>query len=398
MWPSTFHTSIASLALRMVTVYSTIALLQMMSILPETKECPVCFAKLGPYKNSVNYNYFECKPCKRRVSLLHGTVLYNSNTKLREFVLLMYQFCENHRSYITVTRETCLPVEGYQNSKISSQTINKWFAYFRHLCVEDAKKNQMKIGAIGFIVEIDETMCGKLKFGLGDGTDRRRAWIFGGICRETGRCFMRLCPKNKRTKKALWPILQAHLEPGTTIYSDGWRAYRKLPTIGFKHRWVNHSRKGGCPYVDPDDRTLHTNGIEGMWGKFKRWLPQGGRYNLEQYMWLYQWVEEKKVNGTDPFWALVELVAADNNVETLEMLKNTAENADDTEAMPYNEEGEAEMQREADDKDSDAEDSDAEDSDEEDHEIFYFYDCVFCKEIFCQKEDLLTHINLCTSK
>ena len=35
----TYHASIASLALRMVTVYSTIALLQMMAILLENKEC-----------------------------------------------------------------------------------------------------------------------------------------------------------------------------------------------------------------------------------------------------------------------------------------------------------------------------------------------------------------------
>ncbi len=50
MRPATFHASIASLTLRMVTVASTIALLQLMTILPEKKSCPICYAELGPFK------------------------------------------------------------------------------------------------------------------------------------------------------------------------------------------------------------------------------------------------------------------------------------------------------------------------------------------------------------
>ena len=89
-------------------------------------------------------------------------------------------------------------------------------------------------------------------------------------------------------------------------------------------------------------------------------------------------------------------MAADNTVETLEMLKNTGENAIDTEAMPYNNVEEAEMQRQTEEEDA-AEDSDGEDSDEDDHKKLYFYDCTFCKDIFQQKEDLVSHMNLCSN-
>jgi hypothetical protein len=64
-----FHASIASLALRIMTVFATIALLQMMVILQERRECPGCFCELGPYKNNVNYNYFECRPCVTHMNL-----------------------------------------------------------------------------------------------------------------------------------------------------------------------------------------------------------------------------------------------------------------------------------------------------------------------------------------
>ena len=45
-----------------------------------------------------------------------------------------------------------------------------------------------------------------------------------------------------------------------------------------------------------------------------------------------------------------------------------------------------------------AQSSDDEDSDEEDHKKFYFFDCVYCKDIFRQKEDLISHLNLCSNK
>ena len=118
---------------------------------------------------------------------------------------------------------------------------------------------------------------------------------------------------NKRTRKALCPIIQANVAPATMLFTDRWRVYRRLPELGYGHRWVDHSKH----YVDPTDKNLHTNRIEGFWNKFKRWLPQAGNYNLEEYVYLFMWMEEQKLMGNDPFWALVALVVEDNSIETL---------------------------------------------------------------------------------
>jgi transposase len=385
--------SLAILALQCIDQNSTIKLLQTMKILGEVGYCQKCGQSVGGYINNGNYNYVHCRPCNSKTSILHNAVLSNSNTKLRTFIFLMYMFCNNHRTYETVQKETWIPVEGYKDTKVSSETINKWFTFYRHLCVEDAKRTVFKIGGENVIVEMDESMCGKLKFGLGDGRKRRRQWIFGGIDRSTGRIFMRVCPDNKRTKKALWPIIQAHVLPGSMLYTDGWRAYRKLPTLGYQHRWLDHSKY----YVHPDDPTLHTNGVEGLWGTFKRWLPQQGRYNLEEYMWLYMWVQEKKLNGEDPFWALVKLVEENNKIELLEKVTGNKAKEPDTEAAPYNAEEEEAYQREVEAEEED-QDSDAEDSDENDEEIYHYFDCVFCKNIFRAKDDLISHISMCDMK
>lgn len=153
-----------------------------------------------------------------------------------------------------------------------------------------------------------------MKYGKGDPTKRRGAWVFGGIERgEGGRAFMKVCPDNKRTKVALWPIIEENIAKGSAIYSDGLLTYRKLHEIGYTHRWVNHKEN----YVDPEDRTLHTNKIEGFWGCWKKWLPSSGPYNLEEYLYAYLWFHQKKMEGEDVFWCLVNLVAENNSVDVL---------------------------------------------------------------------------------
>ena len=96
--------------------------------------------------------------CKKKQSLLDNTVITNSNTKLHDFVLLMYQFCNSHQTYDTVVKESFLPQTGYKETHLSSNTMNKWFSYFRLLCMRAQKKVTSKIEGGGDIVEMDETM------------------------------------------------------------------------------------------------------------------------------------------------------------------------------------------------------------------------------------------------
>ena len=37
-------------------------------------------------------------------------------------------------------------------------------------------------------------------------------------------------------------LIQDYIRPGTVIYSDEWRAYSQLNTLGYEHRTVNHSK------------------------------------------------------------------------------------------------------------------------------------------------------------
>ena len=93
----------------------------------------------------------------------------------------------------------------------------------------------------------------------------------------------------RRDASTLLPIIQAHVLPGTTIYSDEWSAYNQvqgLPNVT-SHSTVNHS----LHFVDPVSG-VHTQNIESYWNcvkqKFKRMkgvhLQQLPSY-LDEYMW-----------------------------------------------------------------------------------------------------------------
>lgn len=64
--------------------------------------------------------------------------------------------------------------------------------------------------------------------------------------------------------KTLLPILQKHIAPGSTIVTDEHKGYTKLPSLGFTHKTVIHSK-----HVYSFNG-YHTNGIENFWSQLKR--------------------------------------------------------------------------------------------------------------------------------
>lgn len=114
------------------------------------------------------------------------------------------------------------------------------------------------------MVEIDETCLSKCKYERGR-IIRSNQWMFGGIERETKKSFLVLV--EKRDADSLLPIIQQYVLPGTTIFSDLWRAYGGIAGLpeGYQHLTVNHSEN----FVDPQTGA-HTQNVENMWMRFKK--------------------------------------------------------------------------------------------------------------------------------
>jgi IS1 family transposase len=63
-------------------------------------------------------------------------------------------------------------------------------------------------------------------------------------------------------------VITDNVHPGNKIITDQWRAYEaaltKMPH--YYHQTINHS----VNFVDPLDRSIHTQGVEGFWSQCKR--------------------------------------------------------------------------------------------------------------------------------
>jgi hypothetical protein len=145
------------------------------------------------------------------------------------------------RRHTTVNTEVDLQISNHA-------TIPGWFRRLRNVAVHVIYGfyNEM-IGGEGAVVEIDESKFGKRKLYslIGNlfaiiifrciicigkyerGYPRDGVWIFGGVERGTDRCF--LIPVKNRSAAVLIPEIQKYIRPGTTIISDCWKAYRRLP-------------------------------------------------------------------------------------------------------------------------------------------------------------------------
>lgn len=108
----------------------------------------------------------------------------------------------------------------------------------------------------------------------------------------------------RRDAATLLPIIQQHVRPGTTIWSDEWAAYRnvqQLPSVT-QHQTVNHS----IEFVNPATG-VQTQSIESYWNrvktKFKR-MKGVQETMLSSYLDEFMWRER---HGTSASSALNNL-------------------------------------------------------------------------------------------
>ena len=97
----------------------------------------------------------------------------------------------------------------------SFATIVDWYNFCREVCVTILKRDSEPIGGPGKVVEIDESRFGKRKYNRG-----RKVDVFGGIERDSRRCF--LVTVEDRSAETLIPI-KLYILSGTKIISDCWK-------------------------------------------------------------------------------------------------------------------------------------------------------------------------------
>ncbi|KAG0440766.1 hypothetical protein DMUE_1510 [Dictyocoela muelleri] len=140
--------------------------------------------------------------------------------------------------------------------------------------VSSILNNFCKIGGEGAIVEIDETKFGKRKYNRGRRVDG--VWVLGGVERSNERKIFLDIIENRKSDTLL-NIIKNRVFENSIIFTDMWRGYINLNTIGFSHYTVKHH----VSFVNRENGA-HTNTIEGTWAALKEFIPK--RYRSYKYV------------------------------------------------------------------------------------------------------------------
>uniref|UniRef100_A0A182MNS5 ISXO2-like transposase domain-containing protein n=1 Tax=Anopheles culicifacies TaxID=139723 RepID=A0A182MNS5_9DIPT len=172
-----------------------------------------------------------------------NSVFKNSRLSLPQLIELTYEWSRNSTRTVTVA-ECCA----------GKTAVLRWYEILRAINTEYKENRQATIGDSGLTVEIHESVVTKRKYNRGRVADNN----------QTCDIFLELVQKRDYT--TLQNIILRHVAPGSTILTDGRRAYNGLENTGFSHAMFNHSKN----FVDPNDLFVHTQSIENLWG----WIQQ----------------------------------------------------------------------------------------------------------------------------
>ena len=193
---------------------------------------------------------FDCNGCRYRFSVTSGTIFDNTNLPLWKWFVTIYLICESKRSI---------------SANQIKRTIGVSYKTAWHLChrIRSAMKGSVVGGPTLFgVVEVDETLIGGKRRGVGTGNRTGKTWVAGAVQRG-GEVRIEAVPNIKEA--TLHAFIARNTRPDTeAIYTDELRSYLGIGDHDTRHETVRHSEE---EWVVGD---VHTNTVEGVWSLLKR--------------------------------------------------------------------------------------------------------------------------------
>lgn len=286
--------NIASLLAELITPESCIAWLAARGLLRNSLLCDICgqAMRLNRYSRSIDGKKWNCAFCKSSKSVRSDSFFARSHLTLKQLIIIMYCWARDMPQ-----REIL-----HEADVRSPNTLVDWCNFIREECAVWLENHPDEIGGIDeqglpIVVEIDESKYFHRKYHRGQWRDGH--WVFGGIERGSGKCFLVEVPD--RTAATLEPIIERFILPGSHIMSDGWAAYANIDNIGngiYMHDVVVHQRN----FVNPRNPDVHTENVENMWMRAKRKLRRqyGTSHDLFQ-SYLYEFMFRNRFRREDLF-------------------------------------------------------------------------------------------------
>jgi len=222
---------------------------------PDGFVCPRCGAVGGWRMADGRYC---CSACEARTSVTAGTIFDRTRTPLTVWFHACWLFATGKDGISAQSLQRTLEIGSYQTA---------WAMLHRLRSVLVRPGRDRLTGT----AEMDETYIGGAEPGLRGGREKGKKVLTGiavevGNVKGFGRC--RIAPLADASGESLLGFVTDHIEPGSTVVTDGWSGYRGLTKLGYIHQ--PHSHRAARAHGDNLDDLLP--GVDRIASLMKRWL------------------------------------------------------------------------------------------------------------------------------
>lgn len=236
---------------------------------PDGITCKSC-NKVTLHHKITGRRAYACDRCGHQTYPTAGTIFHGSRTPLTDWFHAIYIMSSNKAG--TSARQ----IE--RELGVTYKTAWRMMHQIRSMMETSDEPLQDE-------VEIDETYVhpnvykrstAQKRYGH---TGNRTGQVLFGIVQRGGP--VKIWHVRSQGARVIQPIIKQHVKLKTLIHTDGYLAYRKLPTMGYEHRWTDH---GKGEYYTEDS---YTQNIENVWSHIKRGIKGVYRHVEPGYLQLY---------------------------------------------------------------------------------------------------------------
>lgn len=191
-----------------------------------------CGGEFTKHYRLSNRKAYTCEKCGTHVYPLAGTIFEKSSTPLKSWFYAMY--------LMSTTRAGISAKQLERELGVTYKTAWRMFRQIRSLLAEDT-------GTLQGIVEVDETFIGgrprhrQSRPGPRSRLDPTAQKPVVGMVERDGN--LKTWVTDDVSTKTIRPLMQAHIMPAATVFTDDAGQYRLVASAGYAHSRINHSAK-----------------------------------------------------------------------------------------------------------------------------------------------------------
>jgi transposase-like protein len=190
---------------------------------PDGFRCPRC-GEPDAY-GLAGRELLQCRACRHQTSVTAGTVLHRTHVPLRLWFAAAYLVTTHTPGFSAVQLQRQLGLARYETAWTMLHKLRR--AMLRP-----------ERDRLSGVVEVDEAYVGGLEEGRRGGRrrDSGKSIVVGAVeVRGRGSGRVRLAVVRDLSAASLVPFVEASVDPGSTVLTDGWQGYAPLRE-GYDHR------------------------------------------------------------------------------------------------------------------------------------------------------------------